>query len=81
MALPPLTIPQLGYVLFFLGEQTATALEANLSNLESKLDAILAALEANVAEQPKTSEPEKAKSQTVADKGPVEDDIEPGKTA
>lgn len=27
------------------GEQTASALEANLTNLESKLDAILAALE------------------------------------
>lgn len=27
------------------GEQTATAMEANLSNLESKLDALLAAFE------------------------------------
>jgi hypothetical protein len=31
------------------GEQAATALEANLTNLESKLDALLAAFEANEA--------------------------------
>ncbi|KAJ4170400.1 hypothetical protein NW754_006538 [Fusarium falciforme] len=37
------------------GEQTATALEANLSNLESKLDAILAALEARADPQAPTS--------------------------
>ncbi|CAG7554523.1 unnamed protein product [Fusarium equiseti] len=32
---------------WFRGEQAATNLENNLSNLESRLDAILAALEAN----------------------------------
>ncbi|KAI5465945.1 hypothetical protein BGZ63DRAFT_374939 [Mariannaea sp. PMI_226] len=36
------------------GEQAATALEANLANLESKLDTILAALEANSARKPNT---------------------------
>ncbi|KAF4999761.1 hypothetical protein FGRMN_2230 [Fusarium graminum] len=34
------------------GEQAATALENNLSNLESRLDAILAALEAKEDSQP-----------------------------
>ncbi|KAI9167002.1 hypothetical protein HJFPF1_03121 [Paramyrothecium foliicola] len=34
------------------GEQAATALEANLSNLESKLDALLATFEAKNPEQP-----------------------------
>ncbi|KAM5357692.1 hypothetical protein ACJZ2D_016007 [Fusarium nematophilum] len=37
------------------GEQAATALEANLSNLESKLDAILAALEAKSDPQTTTA--------------------------
>ncbi|KAM0554078.1 hypothetical protein ACHAPJ_006876 [Fusarium lateritium] len=37
----------------WLGEQAATALESNLSNLESRLDAILAALEAK--EDPQSS--------------------------
>ncbi|KAH7162780.1 hypothetical protein B0J13DRAFT_19242 [Dactylonectria estremocensis] len=62
------------------GEQTATALEANLSNLESKLDAILAVLEANESEQSKTSGSDKAKRQPMTDKGPVKD-VEPEKTA
>ncbi|KAF5027672.1 hypothetical protein F66182_233 [Fusarium sp. NRRL 66182] len=36
------------------GEQAATALESNLSNLESRLDAILAALEAKEDSQSST---------------------------
>ncbi|RMJ04907.1 hypothetical protein CDV36_014428, partial [Fusarium kuroshium] len=48
------------------GEQTATALEVNLSNLESKLDAILAALEAR-------ADPQTFSSATAAEaEGPVE---------
>ncbi|KAL6834072.1 hypothetical protein J3E69DRAFT_363075 [Trichoderma sp. SZMC 28015] len=34
-----------------IGEQTATAMEANLTNLESKLDAILAAFDDMEAEK------------------------------
>ncbi|KAL2694169.1 hypothetical protein Neosp_000743 [[Neocosmospora] mangrovei] len=49
----------------FSGEQTATALEANLSNLESKLDAILAALEARADPQ------ESAAAAAAEPEGPV----------
>ncbi|KID80172.1 hypothetical protein MBR_01484, partial [Metarhizium brunneum ARSEF 3297] len=37
--------PSVAYRELVKGEQAATALEANLTNLESKLDAMLAALE------------------------------------
>ncbi|RSL38238.1 hypothetical protein CEP53_015045 [Fusarium sp. AF-6] len=57
-------LPTLGFAK--AGEQTATALEANLSNLESKLDAILAALEAR-------ADPQTSTSATAAEaEGPVE---------
>ncbi|KAJ4268247.1 hypothetical protein NW762_002309 [Fusarium torreyae] len=44
---------EIGTSLLSRGEQAATALESNLSNLESRLDAILAALEAK--EDPQSS--------------------------
>ncbi|KAH6998333.1 hypothetical protein BKA56DRAFT_607878 [Ilyonectria sp. MPI-CAGE-AT-0026] len=66
-----------------VGEQTAAALEANLSHLEDKLEAILAALEANEAEQLKAPKPNKADNngKTLSGNGPAEDDADKGKTA
>ncbi|KAI6766187.1 hypothetical protein HG530_007257 [Fusarium avenaceum] len=43
---PPLRCHRHNFRLLYRGEHAATALENNLSNLESRLDAILAALEA-----------------------------------
>ncbi|CVK93149.1 uncharacterized protein FPRO_04486 [Fusarium proliferatum ET1] len=51
------------------GEQAATALENNLSNLESRLDAILAALEARETTQMPAAVAKANSSPGAADKG------------
>ncbi|CCT65757.1 uncharacterized protein FFB20_04908 [Fusarium fujikuroi] len=51
------------------GEQAATALENNLSNLESRLDAILAALEARETTQMPAAVAKANSSLGAADKG------------
>ncbi|KAF4992172.1 hypothetical protein FDECE_13792 [Fusarium decemcellulare] len=68
------------------GEQAATALEANLSNLESKLDAILARLDAQGDSQSSTSaaatkaeDPVKASDGKVETQVDVDTDKEKGK--
>ncbi|KAK7421937.1 hypothetical protein QQX98_001931 [Neonectria punicea] len=58
------------------GEQTAAALEANLSNIETKLDDILNALEARVAQESNSD-----KLNNADDTPPAEDDAAKGKTA
>lgn len=76
------------------GEQTASALEANLTALESKLDELLASFEASVDEEMegKTTSLEKEVQETLAsleknlpgedgDKKPVQDDKKDGETS
>jgi hypothetical protein len=63
------------------GEQAATALEANLSNLESKLDAILAAFESPSGDTEDNNKSDK-KTETTTDpaepgKGLAKDDKAP----
>lgn len=56
-------------LMFFRGEQQATAIEANLNKLESKLEAMLAQFEASTA------------SSAAAEKGEGSDDITKSKKA
>jgi hypothetical protein len=61
------------------GEQAATALEANLSNLESKLDAILAAFESPYSDTEDNSKSAK-RTETATDSTqsePIKDDKAP----